>query len=188
MAEQNAFIIHGAYGNPRENWFPWLAAELEAAGIATIVPAFPTPDGQSLENWRDVFQEYESRINDHTVFIGHSLGPAFILDVLERIDVTVRAAVFVSGFTGSLGIDKFDRLNTSFTERDFDWDRITAHCDTFRLYHGDNDPYVPVSKAEKLRERLDAELTVVPNAGHFNEDAGYTEFSRLRDDVLNVFQ
>ena len=72
-------IIHGAYGNPSENWIPWLRESLEKLG-EVIVPEFPTPEGQSLENWRNVFDSSD----ENTILIGHSLGPAFILDILER--------------------------------------------------------------------------------------------------------
>jgi len=28
MKKVNVFIIHGADGHPKENWFPWLKSEL----------------------------------------------------------------------------------------------------------------------------------------------------------------
>jgi len=38
----NIFIIHGAYGNPDENWIPWLKTELEKLGNRVFVPKFPS--------------------------------------------------------------------------------------------------------------------------------------------------
>ena len=48
---KNAIIIHGTYGNPDENWFPWLKIELEKIGYQVYVPTFPTPENQNLEAW-----------------------------------------------------------------------------------------------------------------------------------------
>ena len=49
------FLIHGAYGNPNENWFPWLKKQLENKRNKVIIPTFPTPEGQTLENWNKIF-------------------------------------------------------------------------------------------------------------------------------------
>ena len=48
-------ILHGAYGRPDSNWFLWLAERVQAAGHETLLPRFPTPQGQSLEAWLDAY-------------------------------------------------------------------------------------------------------------------------------------
>ena len=80
----NFIIIHGVYGNPEENWFPWLKKELEQNGSEVLVPKFPTPIGQSPESWLRIFSEFENKIDGNTVLIGHSLGAVFILRYLEQ--------------------------------------------------------------------------------------------------------
>ena len=52
------FIIHGSYGNPNENWFPWLKKELEKEGCIVFIPEFPTPENQSLKNWMEIFNDF----------------------------------------------------------------------------------------------------------------------------------
>ena len=54
------YIIHGAYGDPEENWFPWLKTKLEGLGHQVFVPKFPTPENQTLNNWFNVFNKYSS--------------------------------------------------------------------------------------------------------------------------------
>ena len=49
-----ALIFHGTHGSPEGNWFPWLHGELISKGWDVDVPAFPTPEGQSLDNWINV--------------------------------------------------------------------------------------------------------------------------------------
>ena len=38
------FIIHGSFGNPGENWFPWLKIQLVNCGHEVITPTFPIED------------------------------------------------------------------------------------------------------------------------------------------------
>lgn len=180
------FIIHGAYGNPDENWFPWLKQQLESHGHTVSIPAFPTPENQTLANWMDVFSPYLPKIDRETVFVGHSLGPAFILSVLERISVPVQSCFFVSGFVGLLGDKRFDSINSSFVTKDFHWQRIRENCGRFVLYHSDNDPYVPAEKAHELATKLNGELIVVSGGGHLNADGGYHTFPALLDDILSM--
>ena len=104
------FIVHGAYGNPEENWIPWLKKELEKIGHEVIVPKFPTPDDQTLDNWLQVFKPYNKLIDQDTIFIGHSLGPTFILNILQRINTKIKAAFLISAVSDMLGNKQFDKI------------------------------------------------------------------------------
>ena len=177
----NVIIVHGAYGHPGENWFPWLKSELEGLGCKVFVPKFPTPENQSLENWLKVFEKYKHYLDENSIVVGHSLGPAFLLNVLEQLDKPIKAAFFVSGFVGLLGNPDFDMINKSFVDKNFDWERIKQNCKRFYVFHSDNDPYVPLEKAKELAENLGVEIILVKNAGHFNEKSGYIKFELLLD-------
>lgn len=178
-----AFLIHGAFGNPQENWFPWLTKELENKGYEVVAPHFPTPENQSLESWMKVWSEYEKLVDERTIFIGHSLGSAFILNILKRVQGKVKSCFFVSGFVGLLGNEKFDSINKTFVEKTFDWEELKEHCERFVLFHGDNDPYVSVEKAEELTSMVDGKLHVIKNGGHLNSAAGFTELSQLLENI-----
>lgn len=180
------FIIHGTGGEPDSNWLPWLKEKLENEGHDVVIPDFPGIEDQSLESWMSNFESYRDELTDDTVFVAHSVGPAFVLNLLER-GVEAEACFFVAGFTGLLG-NRFDEPNHTITDRDFDFERIRENCDYFRLYHADDDPYVPLSKAEDLAERLDAELQVIEGGGHLSESSGYTELPELLKDIRNFLK
>lgn len=182
----NIFIIHGTYGHPKENWFFWLKLELEKLGCKVFVPKFPTPKNQTLENWLKVFEEYKKHLDENSIVVGHSLGPAFLLNVLERIDKPIKAAFFVSGFTGLLGNSEIDEINKSFVDKSFDWQKIKQNCPKFFVFHSDNDPYVLLEKSKEFAKNLGVNVILVKNAGHFNEKAGYTKFNLLLDKIKEV--
>ena len=179
----NIFIIQGAYGNPEENWFPWLKSELEKLDCRVFIPKFPTPKNQSLENWLKVFDNYKQDLNENSIVVGHSLGAAFLLNILEKLDKPIKAAFFVSGFLDLLGNSDFDNINKSFIEKSFDWQKIKQNCPKFFVFHSDNDPYVPLEQAEKLAKNLGVDIILVKNAGHFNEKAGYSKFDLILDKI-----
>ncbi len=172
----NVFIFHGGYGHPNENWFPWLKQELEKRGYQVFVPHFPTPENQSLESWREVFQPYEKFLDADSILIGHSIGAGFALRLLEkyRAQKTIIVAGFVEVFPENA------QFNTaSFVGHPFDWETIRKNCPEFFIFHADNDPYIPLVRAENMARHLHANLNVVPGAGHFNEKAGYVKFEKL---------
>jgi len=64
---RNIFIIHGSYGYPEENWFPWLKKELKKLGDRVFVPQFPIPKekrrnqawgGHDLTGWIKKLNKY----------------------------------------------------------------------------------------------------------------------------------
>lgn len=184
---KNLIIIHGSYGNPEENWFPWLKSELKDFNINIVIPKFPTPKDQNLENWNEIFNEYNNLISADTIFVGHSLGPAFIFNILENLKCPINASLLVAPFIGLLGIDEFDKVNETFVMRDFDWDKIRKNCNNFYIYHSDNDPYVPHSKSEFIANKLAAKkYEIIRNGGHLNSSSGFNEFPVLLNDIKEI--
>src|SRR6185369_1180716 len=177
---QNAFIFHGTEGYPGENWFPWLKEQLEGKNCKVIVPQFPSPPvvPAKISEWFDVLNDYKQYINEDTIFVGHSLGGLFLLRVLEKLDHTVRAAVFVAAPIGVRPILNWDRDN-AFCGFEFNWDSIIPKAKHFAVFHSDDDPYVSLGNGEELAKKLGVRLGFIPNAGHFNTKAGYSAFPQL---------
>lgn len=183
----NALIVHGVEGYPEENWFPWVRKELELLGCNVFVPQFPTPKNQSLENWFKIFNEYKKHIDEDSIIIGHSMGAAFTLNILEKLGHKIKAAFLVAGFTGDCNHELND-LISPFSKRNFDWGKIKKNCNKFFIYNSDDDPYVSLMKGKELSKNLDSELILVKGAGHFNTDAGYTKFPLLLNNIKDLIK
>lgn len=184
----NVIIIHGAYGHPNENWIPWLKAELEKIGCNVLVPKFPTPEGQNIDNWMNVLNKYDKYFDSNTVLVGHSIGPALILRKLEALKKPIKATFLVAGCIRKLGNDAFDKINASFFEKPFDWDKIKNNSKHFFVYHSDNDPYIPLEIGKELANKLGTEVILVKGGGHLNEKAGYTKFLLLFEDIKKLIK
>ncbi len=180
----SSIIIHGTRGSPQANWFPWLSEKLYEKGYNVVMPDFPTPEGQSLENWLAILDSIP--IDQNTILIGHSIGAAFVLHALERLEIAIRAAILVAPFMARLNLLEYDALNASFIQWPSDGRLIRKKAKYFFCIAGDNDPYVPLSLSQEVADKLDVELQVVKNGGHLNAESGYTQFPLLLEYVINI--
>jgi predicted alpha/beta hydrolase family esterase len=181
---EKALFIHGLQGHPEENWFPWLKKELEREGIEVIIPQFPTPEGQSLETWFEVFDRYKDQLTHNTIVVAHSMGVSFALTLLEQFKA--EAAFLIAGCVGRME-NEFDDIVADFVSRVFDEEAIRRNCPRFSVIHSDNDPYhTQVDMAGRIATLVGVEPEIIRNGAHLNEDAGYTEFPLLRDRILKT--
>lgn len=170
------FIIHGFKGTPQGNWFPWLKGELKKLGHQVFVPQFPTPENQTLSNWLKTLEQYREFIDQESIFIGHSLGVPFILNVLERYPVKV--AVLVAGFIGKTE-NSFDDGMKTFAQKSFAWTKIKNNCSNFLVFNSDNDPYLKPEKGKELATSLGTKAILIKKAGHINRISGFLTFDLL---------
>ncbi len=173
-----ALIFHGTMGSPKGNWFLWLQDHLMLQGWQVAVPALPTPEEQSLHNWKQALKKQVPGFQEADVLIGHSCGGTFVLKLLEEGIIQPKQALLVGTVIDMIN-NEFDALNKSFIDESFDWPSIKENCDNTVVFHGDNDPYVPLSQAEEISEKLNAPLQIIKNGGHINTDSGYTEFPEI---------
>lgn len=177
---KKAFIFHGFGGNDQENWFPWLKQMLEKDGWDVFVPNFPNAEEPRLTEWLEAFKPYEDHVTKESVFIGHSLGVAFMLRLIEQYQI--HAAYCVAAAVGKQE-NEFDERMKTITHPPFNWELIRENGKHFEVFHSDNDPYIPIEKAMDLASNLNTELTFVEGGGHINEAAGYLEFPELLESI-----
>jgi uncharacterized protein len=184
-------LFHGAMGSPEENWFPYFKQSLEALGQEVIIPRFPvdTWDGitaqgphilpiqQNLTNWFHVFEPIAKTFQkgEKLCFVGHSLGPLFILHVVNQFDIQLDSAIFVTPFLNVLHrMWQIDHVNASFYKIDFDFKKLKKQIPISYTLFSDNDPYVPLNCNMEFASNLKSSCIEVRDAGHFNKEFGFT--------------
>ncbi|MFH1785800.1 MAG: alpha/beta fold hydrolase [Candidatus Micrarchaeota archaeon] len=182
---KTVFIIHGTGGHPQENWFPWLKTELEKMSYKVIIPQFPTPENQTPETWFEIFDRYKKDFNKNTILVAHSLGGAFALRVLETFDRKINATFLVATPIGVRPIKNWEG-DQPFIGKPFDWKKIRDNGGRITIFHSEDDSMVGVGNGIELAKNLDADLIVLPNAGHFNVKAGYTKFELLLEKIKKI--
>lgn len=152
------------------------------------VPRFLTPEGQNLDNWLKTFEPYQDKVNSKTVFVGHSMGPGFILRLLEKRNESIKAAILVAPFYTYLNHlpEPFPTVIKTFIDHEFDWEKIKKNCPKFTIFAGNNDPYIPFEQTKFIEEKLSANLKIIKNGKHLNEEAGYTKFPEVLEEIKKL--
>lgn len=176
-------IFHGAYGSPEGNWFPQLKESLEALGQSVLVPRFPTPEGQNLASWIRVFENTAKNVQEERAlcFIGHSLAPLFILHVVNKYNLKLDSAIFVSPFLTKLHNPTFDTVNKTFYKENFDFEKLKKLIPVSYTLCSNNDPYVSSNLSIDFAKKLGSKTIEVKNGGHLNAESGFTSFPLVLD-------
>ncbi len=179
--KDNYFIIHGSFGSPFSNWFPYLRKQIESKGLGVYTPDFPIGVGyQNYNNWSKLLKVYldANLINENTVIFAHSIAPVFICKFLIENKIKVKRLVFVCGFNNYLGIDDdYDAVNKSMYLNNLE--DIKNYCDDIVCYYSENDPYVKYDAEKEFADTITNNQVIIKDGGHLNSESGYEEFSEL---------
>lgn len=174
---KKVIIIHGWGGHPEEGWFPWLKKELEAKGHKVEVPSMPNSENPIIEDWVAHLAKTVGKPDKDTYFVGHSIGCQTILRYLETLDGdTLGGAVFVAGWFNLLNMeDEEGPIAKPWLETPIDLMKVKVVLPKSVLIISDNDPHGFFEENKKEFEKLGSKIMVLHDAGHINEEAGYTE-------------
>lgn len=189
-------LFHGSFGNPEENWLPWLKRELESMGQEVVVPQFPVDDWeeltklgesyisskQTLDNWLNAFEPIAKSFkeSDKLCFVGHSIACVFILHIVLKWKIKLNCAIFAAPFYEDLkGKWQFYCVNKTFYKDDFDFLKLKKLIPTSFVLYGDNDPYVEEKFPLEFALKLGSEVQVIKNGGHLNAGVGFLEFPQV---------
>ena len=175
---KNALILHGWGNTSKDNWFPWLKSELEKRGWYVWVPDLPETDKPDTKNW-DTYILNNFNFNKDSVVIGHSAGSVEALSVLGQLNVKIKKAILVAGFTDLIKEDIIEDELKGLFRKPFDWKRIRKNAGELILIHSDNDPYVLLKHGKILKEKLHAKFIVKKGQKHFSISTGGEKFRKL---------
>mgnify|MGYP001576371914 FL=1 len=170
---KRVILVHRWDGNPKADWYPWLEKELKRRGIALDVLKMPNPSEPAIETWVPFLQKNVEDVDDHTYFIGHSVGCQTILRYLAAMpdDWKIGGAVFVAGWFTLHGLttqEERDIAGPWLTEP-FDFEKVKKRKYSFIALFSDDDPFVPLENKEIFNKKLGAQTIVEKGQGHYNE-------------------
>lgn len=179
-------IAHGSFGNPHENWMPWLVEECNKLGVEFLTPTFPTPEHQKYKDWKrilDIYKEFGC-FSEDTVFIGHSCGAVFLAKYIIEEEMKCRAYISLAGYNQFFSGDALmDGLNSSFYLSMDELKKIPSLVQDRISIYADDDPFIPQLKLKEFANVINSKEFIVSNGGHLNKSAGLTSFELLLNQI-----
>jgi len=174
---KNAIILHGSGATPDSFWYPHVKKELEKKGYKVWLPQLPNPSKPNLKEQLSFILK-NGKFSEETVIIGHSAGCPLILSILENIDVRIKKAILVAGFSTPLGSDADGIL-----QENYNWEKIRQNVEDIIFINSDNDPWGCDDKqGRRMFDKLGGTLIIRHGEGHMGSDTfnqPYKEFPFL---------
>lgn len=174
-------------GRASSDWYPWLQHQLETRypELFTDVHIFeyPTPNApeiaETLAALTTTFDEFRATWSD-LVLVGHSVGCQALLRALAHSGMTspARGLLCVAGWWD---IDEPWPTIRPWIERVFDPKSAATVAGRVDVLLSNNDPFTQnwQKNCEEWMAQLNAEVTVVPGAKHFNGEQEPAVFEAL---------
>ncbi len=163
-------LLHGYKGSPNKDFFPWLKKEFEAKGHEVEVPEMPNTMSPN-ENEQVDFLLKNTKIDEHTVIIAHSLGCIVALKTLMKLNKPISGLLLVVPAMDP----KYPGAQVKSYQKEFNWnfdfEQINKLTSGRIAILSDSHEEERVPYLKKLASQLKANLIeVTANNKHFNSD------------------
>jgi uncharacterized protein len=179
--KKRVIVVHGWGGSPRNDWIGWAAQAFQEKGYEVFVPEMPDTDNPVIEKWVEHLRSVVGAVDEHTYFIGHSIGCQTIIRFLETVEVKAGGAIFVAGWFALMNqSDEEMVIAKPWIETPIEYAKVKENLARSAAVLSDNDPYVPYEATKKdFETRLGSEVITIHEAGHVTASDGFGPFPQL---------
>jgi len=154
----------GPTGIRDANFYGWVADELMASGLESVLRDMPDPYVASEKEWVPFLKD-TLKCGLDTCVVGHSSGAAAGLRLAEA--VPLGGLVLVSAYATDLG-DSMEKQSGYFN-RPFDWALIKQNCGFIVQFGSPDDPFLPWDVQRHVAHSLGIDIVKLDGRGHFME-------------------
>jgi predicted alpha/beta hydrolase family esterase len=157
----------------QSNWYGWLQKTLLSQGIDCAAKNMPDPHKARRSIWIPFIHD-TLKADEETILVGHSSGAQAALRYTEThkvFGVILVAATFTDlGDAGERASGYYPLNNES--ENLYDFEAMRRNCSNWHQFHSDNDCFIPLGEAQRIRNGLnldETQFTLIPSRNHFFE-------------------
>jgi len=171
-------LIHSDSSGPSDHWFPDLEEKLVELGLEVENRQFPEPEIAPKNVWLKFLFE-EIGVDENTIIVGHSTGA--ICAMMAAEERKLRGIILVAPHYTDLG-GKLGEESHWFDNK-WRWDEIKKNCEFIIQYSSKDDPLISIDESIFVAEKLNSELKLFDNKGHFTASDGVLQFPEIVDDI-----
>ncbi len=152
----------------------------------------PEPLNPRIESWVSFLKNQVNIPDKNTVLFGHSIGAQTILRYLELLNENekIGGVVMLAGWVHltdeACETEEDKKIAMPWLETVINWEKIKTKANKFTAIFSDDDPLVPLSDSEIFKEKLNAQIVVEHNQGHFSGSDGVTELRSALNAILEM--
>ena len=152
----------------------------------------PEPLHPKIDVWMEFLKRQVEAPDEHTFFVGHSIGCQTILRFLEtlpgnaKIGGAVLLAPWIHLTDEAYETEEDSEIAKPWIQTQLLWDKIRSHSGKFVAIFSDNDPLVPLSDSKIFEEKLGTKTIVEHAKKHFSGSSGIKELPSLLEAVLSL--
>jgi valyl-tRNA synthetase len=169
-----AILLHG-WDNVETrtdwHWMTSIKSELEKIGYEVIMEQLPGNNAPDLEEQLAFLDQYQDRLDERSIIIGHSMGGFLGMHFVERLGKKIDTLICVAPVFNGL-IDHVDwssratgwDIGSVSMRKNYNPEKIKQNLNSWAVFLSENDWGIQYSLAKKHFEEAGANITSVPNA------------------------
>lgn len=177
---KRVLILHGWNGSAYPHWQAILAQDLEKEGYEVSFPTLPNKDLPKLEDWKTYIKKEIEDFNPNVV-VCHSLGCITWFHIADELDIDLDKLMLVAPVKQECDIEE---INTFFP---YPLPKDLKSKEAI-IAASDNDPYMSLTQAIDLQQKLNVGMKIMNNAGHINAESGYGKLDCALDWIKRVVE
>ena len=185
------YIVHCWDGTKDDGWYPWLDKKISNDANEVIRFDMPNTANPIIDEWVSKLDEQVSQLDDHTYFVGHSIGCQTILRYLEKQNVKkIGGILFVAPWLDLLPEAVSDEesyiIAQPWLNTPIDFEKIKSMTDKITCIFSDNDYFVSLEQEKRFKELLNSKTIVVKEKGHISAEDGVKELDELYNELMEI--
>lgn len=185
------YIVHCWDGTKDDGWYPWLDKKISNDDNEVIRFNMSNTANPKIDEWVSELDKQVDQLDEHTYFVGHSIGCQTIMRYLEKQNAKkIGGILFVAPWLDLLpeAVSDEESYNTAqpWLNTPINFEKIKQITTNINCLFSSDDYFVSLEQEKEFKDKLNANTCVVKNKGHISQDDDVFELQEILDLSMNM--